>query len=135
MARKPSQRDDAVTTEPVSDIDVEDQFVGGMDLATGLCLFTFLFILTGIGFVYWNLRSQYDVNVAPELHYVGVERDARGEPVQAAGEGGGEATPPAEGGGETPTEGGGETPAEGGGEATPPAEGGGDSGGDDGFGD
>ena len=62
MARRPSRRDDAVTTEPVSDYDADDQFVGGMDLSTGLAIFTTLFILFGIGWIYQvGLVGMYDV--------------------------------------------------------------------------
>lgn len=134
MARRPSQRDDAVTTEPVSDFDVDDQFVGGTDLSTALCIFTFLFILSGIGFVYYNLRTQYDIGRDEMDHYPGYVRDARGEKIGQGGDtggGGGEGgeEPAAEPSGDTPAPEGGEKPAESGDEK--PAE----SGSDDGFGD
>lgn len=127
MARRPSQRDDAVTTEPVSDFDVEDQFVGGTDLSTALCIFTFLFILSGIGFVYYNLRTQYDIGIDPSEHYPGYLYNEHGEKIGAGDAGGGEE--PAEPSGESAPESGGEQPAE------QPAEQPSEGGDDDGFGD
>ena len=69
MARRPSRRDDAVTTEPVSDFEPEDAFVGGMDLATAITIFTFLFILFGIGVTYYELKDKYDVGVEEGFRY------------------------------------------------------------------
>ena len=119
MARRPSRRDDAVTTEPVSDYDPEDQFVGGMDLATGLAIFTTLFILFGIGWIYKaGLVDMYDVGKDPMDHYRGVDTRLRPDQQQPADEGTGEEDT---GGGE---EGGGDESGGGG-------EGGGDEGGGD----
>ena len=121
MARRPSQRDDAVTTEPVADFDAEDAFVGGTDLSTALCIFTCLFIVFGIGLIYWNLHTEYDISVDPSEHYPGYLYNEHGEKIGAGEAGGG-------GGSEEPAE----APADPGSEK--PAEGGSDSGDDDGFG-
>ena len=60
MARRPSRREDAVTTEPVPEGDDPDAFVGGMDLGTAILIFCFLGVVLGIGLTAYELKTQYD---------------------------------------------------------------------------
>jgi len=59
MARRSGRQE--VTTEPVSEYDSDDASSGGMDLATGLAIFTFIFIVGGIILTYMELKDKYDV--------------------------------------------------------------------------
>ncbi|MHC5021094.1 MAG: hypothetical protein ACYTGX_13480 [Planctomycetota bacterium] len=120
MARRSGRQE--VTTEPVSDYDYDDAPSGGIDLATSLAIFTFLFILAGIIVTYMELKNKYDVGKEPGDPSIYKPYDERLGPDTAASySGGGD-----EGGDEGGEEGGSE---EGGGEEGGSEEGGSEEGG------